>query len=111
MTTGPDGLRIELTEDKNIATSIVNHHIHFYTKNVEDTQTWYVNTFGAASGMRGKFKAADLAGVNLTFSEAPSGLPTKGRVLDHIGFEVKGLEAFCKDLEAKGVKFDVPFRK
>ena len=35
---------------------------------------------------------------------------TKGRSLDHIGFEVKGLEAFCKKLEAEGVTFDVPFR-
>jgi hypothetical protein len=31
--------------------------------------------------------------------------------LDHIGFEVKNLEAFCKKLEAKGVKFDEPYSK
>ena len=69
--------------------------------------------FGAVAGMRGKFKAADLPGVNLTFSlaEGPDPLPTKGRVLDHIGFEVKDLEAFCKKLEASGVKLDVTFRK
>ena len=24
--------------------------------------------------------------------------PTRGRMLDHIGFEVKNLEAFCRDL-------------
>jgi len=47
----------------------------------------------------------------LSFSESATSVPTKGRALDHIGFEVKGLEAFCKDLEAKGVKFDLPFRK
>ena len=35
---------------------------------------------------------------------------TKGRSLDHIGFEVKGLEAFCKKLEASGVTFDGPYR-
>ena len=112
MITGPDGIRIELSEDKGLTQPIVNHHIHFYTKNVDETKSWYVKTFGAAPGMRGKFQAADLPGVNLTFSESPTaGAPTKGRVLDHIGFEVRNLEAFCKDLEAKGVKFDVPFRK
>ncbi len=37
--------------------------------------------------------------------------PTKGRALDHIGFEVKNPEAFCHKLEAAGVHFDVPFRK
>jgi hypothetical protein len=38
-------------------------------------------------------------------------LPTKGRALDHIGFELKNLDAFCKELEAKGVKFDQPYSK
>jgi hypothetical protein len=34
---------------------------------------------------------------------------TKGRAVDHIGFEVRGLEAFCKNLEASGVKLDKPY--
>ena len=29
-------------------------------------------------------------------------------MLDRIGFEVDNLEAFCKELEAKGIKFDRP---
>jgi hypothetical protein len=33
-------------------------------------------------------------------------LPIKGRMLNHIGFEVTDLEAFCKRLEASGVMFD-----
>jgi catechol 2,3-dioxygenase-like lactoylglutathione lyase family enzyme len=49
--------------------------------------------------------------VNLSFQNSPTPTgPTKGRTIDHIGFEVKDLAAFCKQLEAKGVKFDVPFR-
>ncbi|HTM51465.1 MAG TPA: VOC family protein, partial [Bryobacteraceae bacterium] len=61
---------------------------------------------------RGKFEAADLPGVNLTFSASEGAVsPTKGRALDHIGFEVKDLEAFCRKMEADGVKFDVPYRK
>jgi len=38
-------------------------------------------------------------------------LPTKGRALDHIGFEVRNLEAFCRKLEASGVKFSQPYSK
>jgi hypothetical protein len=38
-------------------------------------------------------------------------LPTKGRTLDHIGFEVKNLEAFCKKLEARKIKFTEPYSK
>jgi catechol 2,3-dioxygenase-like lactoylglutathione lyase family enzyme len=32
-------------------------------------------------------------------------------VLDHVGFEVKDLEAFCRQLEADGVKLDKPYSK
>ena len=31
--------------------------------------------------------------------------------LDHIGFDVQNLEAFCKRLEAAGVKFNQPYSK
>jgi catechol 2,3-dioxygenase-like lactoylglutathione lyase family enzyme len=108
----PDGVKIEIYEDKSIAGPIVNHHIHFWTSSVEDTKAWYVKTFSAKPGMRGKFEAADVPGVNLSFTKAETPVVgTKGRALDHIGFEVKDLEAFCKKLEASGVKFDVPYRK
>ena len=91
---------------------MVNHHIHFYSSNVDAMKKWYADTFNAIPGKRGKFEAADLPGVNLTFAPSEAALPgTKGRVLDHIGFEVKDLEAFCKKIEAGGVKFDLPYRK
>ena len=32
--------------------------------------------------------------------------PTRGRMVDRIGFEVENLEAYCKEFEAKGIKFD-----
>ena len=57
--------------------------------------------------------SSDVPGMNLTFGvarTAPS-IGTKGRSVDHVGFEVKNLEAFCKKLQANGVKLDVPYRK
>lgn len=108
----PDDIRVEITEDPAMDAPIANHHIHFYTASVDDTKAWYVKMFGAKPGKRGPFEAADLPGVNLTFSKAAGDVaPTKGRALDHIGFEVKDLEAFCKKLEAAGVKLDMPYRK
>jgi catechol 2,3-dioxygenase-like lactoylglutathione lyase family enzyme len=110
----PDGLKIEILEDKAQTVPIRNHHVHFYVSEaaIPQMQAWYVNTFGAKAGMRGQFKAADIPGVNLSFakSDTPTA-PTKGRVLDHIGFEVKHLEAFCKNLEAGGIKLDRPYGK
>ncbi len=108
----PDDVRIEIYEDKTISAPIVNHHVHFYTSAVGDIQAWYVKMFGAKPGKRARFDAADIPGVNLTFSPATAPTaPTKGRSLDHIGFEVNNLEALCKKLEAAGIKFDVPYRK
>jgi len=108
----PDDVKVELVEVKTQATPVALHHIHYYTPKVDEMKAWYVQTFGAKGGMRGSFQAADLPGVNLTFSPAPDGVaPTKGRSFDHVGYEVKDLEAFCRKLEAAGVKFDRPYSK
>ncbi len=107
----PDDVKVELTEAKG-QPAIAMHHVHYYTQQVDAMKAWYVQTFGAKGGMRGAFQAADLPGVNLTFSPSPDPVVgTKGRSLDHIGFEVKDLEAFCRKLEAAGVKFDRPYSK
>jgi catechol 2,3-dioxygenase-like lactoylglutathione lyase family enzyme len=108
----PDGVVVELIEETSLSGAAVNHHIHFFGPTVSEMQAWYVKVFGARPGMRGRFAAADLPGVNLTFSQAEGSVAgSKGRSLDHIGFEIENLEAFCKKLEAQGVKFDVPYRK
>jgi catechol 2,3-dioxygenase-like lactoylglutathione lyase family enzyme len=110
----PDELRIEILEDKNQKFPIQHHHIHFNVPEsaIGDIQAWYARIFGAKPGMRGQNKAADVPGANLTFSATtmPT-VTTKGRVLDHIGFDVKGLEAFCRKLEAAGIKLDRPYTK
>jgi catechol 2,3-dioxygenase-like lactoylglutathione lyase family enzyme len=112
----PDGLtRVEILEDKTQTVPVAFHHVHFYVQDpsgtsIQEMQSWYAKMFGAKPGKRGPFDAADLPGVNLTFtkSDTPT-VPSKGRMLDHIGFEIVGLEAFCKKAEANGVKFNVPF--
>ena len=108
---GPDGIRVELMEDKDLD-GIVSHHIHIFTDDDGATRDWYVKHFGGKPGTRGPFKKADVPGIELTFARRDGhSKPTKGRVVDHIGFEVDNLEAFCRKLEGKGVKFDIPFRK
>ena len=115
----PDNLlRVEILEDKTQTVPIAFHHVHFYiaetagSSNVLEMQSWYAKMFGAKPGKRGQFDAADIPGANLTFtkSDTPT-VPTKGRMLDHIGFEIVGLEAFCKKAEANGQKFDMPYTK
>jgi catechol 2,3-dioxygenase-like lactoylglutathione lyase family enzyme len=131
----PEGERVELFDDK-LATNlgftidsgakdpvsdrhnrpstapIIAHHIHLQVPEdqVKAAKAWYATNFGGVPGLRWHYDAVDLPGININISAAPKPtVPTKGRMLDHIGFEVKDLEAFCRGLEAKGIKFDRPY--
>ena len=109
----PDDTKVELVEMKAQAAPIASHHLHFAGMNKE-MQAWYMQTFGAReapSANPAAFVSASLPGVLLNFTPSASVVGTEGRVIDHIGFEVKGLEAFLKQLEAKGTKPTVTYRK
>jgi catechol 2,3-dioxygenase-like lactoylglutathione lyase family enzyme len=113
----PEMVRLEIIEDATLNVPIVFHHIHFFVGEtgaggVVQIQSWYSKVFDAKSGKRGQDDADDLPGVNLTFRKSETTTAgTQGRALDHIGFEVKNLEAFCNRAEANGVKFDRTFTK
>ena len=116
---GPDGVKIELvTSTETNAPPIAHHHVHFTNKQYVEMQQWYMKAFNATlrPGQTDFFIGADLPGVGymLNFfrwepSENQTG--TAGRAVDHIGFEVKDLQAFCNQLEAKGIKLTTPYRK
>lgn len=79
--TTPDGVQIEILEDKNQTMPIRGHHIHFYVAEdqIPKIQAWYAKNFGAKPGMRGQNVAADLPGINLSFTKtATPTVPTKG---------------------------------
>ena len=102
-------MKVQLYEVKSSATPIAMHHVHFAGP-ATDMRDWYVKVFGAKPTTRGTFISAALPGVELTFAPSATPVaPTRGRVLDHIGFEVKNLEAFCKKLESEGIKLDRPY--
>jgi catechol 2,3-dioxygenase-like lactoylglutathione lyase family enzyme len=109
----PDAVKIELQEDTSLTVPAVSHHLHYYVGDPAPIRDWYVKTFSLRAGKRGAHLAADVPGMNLSFQpvKIPPTLGGKGRALDHIGFEVKNLDAFCKKLEASGVKLDVPYKR
>ena len=111
---GPDDVKVELVEVKEQAAPIQLHHVHFFGQQNSEMQAWYVKVFGAKAGTGGggAFPAATLPGLALNFSPSPDPVVgTTGRSLDHIGFEIKDLEAFCKKLEGMGIKLTVAYRK
>ena len=108
----PDGLKIEILQDASMTSPIAMDHIHFVVPESEvgKMQAWYAKVWGGKAGKRGQFQTVELPGVELIFAKSDSPTtPTKGRVLDHIGFEIDHLEAYCKKQEANGVKFDDQF--
>jgi len=135
-TNTPEGERIELFEDaapnltftqdggspdpvaarhnRPVGVPISFHHMHVYVPEgkVGEAKAWYSRTFGGVPGKRSNYDAVDLPGMNVNISAAPKPTaPTKGRMLDHIGFEVAGLEAFCAQLRATGVIFGTPYTR
>jgi catechol 2,3-dioxygenase-like lactoylglutathione lyase family enzyme len=109
---GPDGVKVELVEIKKQTVPIMSHHIHFFGPQKE-MHDWYMKIFGAKDrpGLTGSFIGADLPGIGLNFTAATGVVGTRGRAIDHIGFEVKNLEEFTKTLTAQGIKLDRPYTK
>lgn len=111
--TGPDSVKIEMQEDVTLPVRAAVNHLHYVITDPMALKNWYVEKLFLTATERGTFKTANAGAVNLTFQVArtPPTSGTKGGSLDHIGFEVKDLEAYCKKLEASGITLDVPYRK
>jgi catechol 2,3-dioxygenase-like lactoylglutathione lyase family enzyme len=111
----PDGVRMEILEDKTQSMPIRNEHVHFFLPEAEiaKAQAWYAKTFGGKVASRNNAPVVDgIPGVQLRFAKADKAqAPTRHRVLDHIGFDVKDHAAFVKKIEAEGIKLDEPVRK
>src|SRR5437899_4168402 len=110
----PDGVRIEVLEDKTQSMPIRHEHVHFFLPEAEVSKAvaWYAKTFGGKAGTRNNAPVVDVPGAQLRFNKADKAqAPTRHRVLDHIGFDVKDHAAFVKKIESEGIKLDEPPRK
>ena len=109
----PDDVRVELQEDQALAVEVAAYHIHFFTADYEGLLDWYAETFSLERRPRGRIETTtNVPGMNLSFGRARSStVGTRGRSIDHIGFEIDGLEDFCRRLEARGIAFDVSYRE
>src|ERR1700683_1983465 len=99
---GPEEVKVELVEVKSQKAPIQLHHIHFFGQANTEMQAWYAKTFGATmipANPGATFVQDQLPGVFLNFTPSPTPtVGTTGRAIDHIGFEVKNLEAFTQKL-------------
>ena len=109
----PDGVYVELQEDQGLHEEITGYHVHFYRDNHRELLQWYTEIFNLQERPRGSIETTtNVPGMNLSFSRADAERQaTQGTAIDHIGFEVNNLEAFCEALAARGIEFDVPYRE
>ena len=114
----PDDIEIEITQENGVDpypllppnTSIESNHMHIYVPVAirKEMRDWYANMFGATPGELGANLIGELPGAKFIrwTAHAEATVPTRGRALDHIGFEVKSLDGTVKRLEAAGIKMD-----
>ncbi|OFW52188.1 MAG: hypothetical protein A3G77_08235 [Acidobacteria bacterium RIFCSPLOWO2_12_FULL_68_19] len=110
----PDGVRMEILEDKAQSMPIRHEHVHLFLPDadISRAQAWYAKTFGGKTGTRNGAPVVDVPGVQVRFGRADSRQAvTRGRVLDHIGFDVKDHAAFVKKIQAEAITLDEPVRK
>jgi catechol 2,3-dioxygenase-like lactoylglutathione lyase family enzyme len=117
----PDsGIRVEVFGDPSLPGPVGMDHIHLYPEaaNVPAMQAWYARTFGGFAGQRQRVAAPGIIDVaylhrfNISFSPTTTKRgPSRGRAIDHIGFDVRNLDEFEKHLATQGVKFDAPPRQ
>ena len=110
-----DGIRVEIFGDRSLPGPVSMDHIHSYPleTDIPAIQAWYAKVLGGLPGTRQRVARPGLIDCdyfhrfNLSFSASDKKLaPTKGRSLDHLGFDVKNLDEFAKKLEAQGIKLD-----
>jgi hypothetical protein len=117
--TSPEGVSIELRGANAQDMPVRMERLILRSTAPTEMRDWYVKTFGAepsslpTSGPdAGTTIQASLPGLLMRFRKAdmpPDG--TRGRGLDHIGFEVRQLEIFCKKLESSAQKLDRQYTK
>src|SRR5216684_6098409 len=77
----PDGVRIEILEDKTQSMPVRNEHVHLFVQEAEipKAQAWYAKTFGGKAGTRNNAAVVDIPGVQMRFAKADTAqAPTAG---------------------------------
>src|SRR5207237_10203507 len=99
------------SEIKMITAPMAMHHSHHQRPDRIAGEKWYIEHFGATPGKRAAFDTANVPGTEITLGKVETAqAPTKGRSVDHMGFEVRNIDEFVKKLQAAGIKTDGAIR-
>ena len=110
MVMAPDDLQVELVEVKGQQAASALHHVHFNTTDHVLMQNWYGTVLRVKPKVTtGQTLTLPMPGGQLEFTKTRVDMAaTKGRVIDHVGFEVDNMELFLDRLEDIGAPHTVP---
>jgi catechol 2,3-dioxygenase-like lactoylglutathione lyase family enzyme len=100
----PNNVKVQLVEDTTLTTPIASYEMLMKVSSATEAAAWYEKWFGARVVKQGQSTVAEIPGLNIRFAETKDAVAgTQGRAINHIGFEVKNLEALMKKMEEGGV--------
>jgi catechol 2,3-dioxygenase-like lactoylglutathione lyase family enzyme len=100
----PNNMKVQLVEDAALPTAIASSEMLMKVSGAADAAAWYEKWFGARIVKQGQTTIAEIPGMNIRFAETRDPVaPTQGRAINHIGLEVKNLEALMKKMTEGGV--------
>lgn len=106
----PGDVVVELLELPNLSYPIQFCAINFSSHDTEAMATWYGRFLGGEL-IPGEIVTVKIPGAELRLEKKNSaGLPTKGRSLDHVGFDVNDLSQVYEKYSASGIEFESPPR-
>ena len=107
----PDGVRMEILEDKTQTVPIRNEHVHLSltAAEVPKAQAWYAKTFGGKAGTRNDQPVVDLPGVQFRFATAESKQAVDQRTHARpYRLRCEGPRRVREQARADGIKLDEP---
>jgi extradiol dioxygenase family protein len=96
----PEKVMLELTEDSQMTSDVAADHIHLIVTDLVSARKWYATRFGNP-----------IPGTRLDFIQSDNPMaPTKGRSVDHIGFEVNNLQTYLVGHEVAETNFEIALK-
>jgi catechol 2,3-dioxygenase-like lactoylglutathione lyase family enzyme len=106
----PNNVKVQLVEDTALATPIASNEMLMKVPSAAEAAAWYEKWFGARIVRQGQATVAEIPGMNIRFAETKEPVAgTQGRAINHIGLEVKNLEALMKKMTEAGVMVNRPY--
>lgn len=107
----PAKVKVLLTEDPALDTAAASDELLMKVPDPAAAAAWYAKWFGASVVTDGNNKIAKIPGMNMRFvATSTPAAGTKGRALDHIGFDVHNLQDLVTKMQAAGVTVNMPYR-